>query len=239
MSDETDPAAALHRVREAVVEAGFDQELQRLARRVWRSNLDRLEPDLGDTSRLLGLTCAENMTQLLFSALRDPRTRIDGVRASLTSGAVLIEMAGSRFRVLKAPFRSGLTPDWRRDFRWTPARPLRYEMAEANNRVFPATTDVAGLEPLLSAEDAGLVRDARDLHDYFFLWAGVPGSPPRTAGWIVTPTTAAPNFLATEQLWLDDADEPAASMVPPAPPSPDPEPELRLTVRRRPDAGVA
>jgi hypothetical protein len=239
MENDADVKAVLQQLREAVSAAGLDRLLHARARHVWRSNLDRREPELGDTARLLGMNCAENLTQLLHSALTEPATRIEGVTATLTQGALLIEVGGHRFRVIKAPAGSGLDPQWLRDFRWTPRRPLRYEMAETNARVYPAAAGYPGLEPLLSAEEVGLVRDARDLHDHFFVWAGIPGSPPRTAGWLATPTTAAPNFLAVEPLWLDSGDD-ADRAVPVAPqPSPDTEPELTLTLRQRPATGTA
>ena len=112
-------------------------------------------------------------------------------------------------------------------------------MAESNARAYPATSDYDDLEPLLSAEEVGLVRDARDLHDHLFVWAGIDGSPPRTAGWLATPTTAAPNFLAAEPLWLDSGDD-SERAIPIAPQSgPGGEPELRLTLRQRPATGTA
>jgi hypothetical protein len=239
MENDADVSALLQQLRDAVSAVGFDRLLHDLARHVWRSNLDRREPALGDTARLLGMNCAENLTQLLHATLTESATQVEGVKATLTQGALLIEVGEHRFRVIKAPAGSGLHPQWLQDFRWTPRRPLRYEMAETNGRVYPATTAYPDLEPLLSAEEVGLVRDARDLHDHLFVWAGIPGSPPRTAGWLATPTTAAPNFLAVEPLWLDSNDD-VDRAVPVTPQSgPDAEPELNLTLRQRPATGTA
>lgn len=232
-------STVLKQLRETVVTAGLDRLLSRLARQVWRSNLDRREPALGDTPRLLGINCAENLTQLLHAALTDSSTRIAGVKASMTQGALLLEMGEHRFRVIKAPSGSGLKPDWARDFAWRPGRPLRYEMAETNSRVYPTGREHPDIDALLSPEEVGLFRDARDLHDHLFVWAGVPGSPPRTSGWVATPTTDAPNFLAVEPLWLDKGDDVEHSLPAATSPAPSAEPELKLAVRRRPAAGSA
>lgn len=239
MEIDNEVSAVLKQLRTTVIDAGFDEVLRRLARYVWRSNLNRREPALGDTARLLGMNCAENLTQLLLASLTDPSTRIVGVEATMTRGALLIEMNGYRFRVIKAPSGSGLKPDWARDFTWTPGRPLRYEMAETNSRVYPTPHQHLDMDALLSPEEAGLVRDARDLHDHLFVWAGVSGSPPRTAGWVATPTTDAPTFLAVEPLWLDQADDAGRALPVSASPAPEAEPELKLAVRRRPATGSA
>lgn len=239
MEIDDEVSAVLQQLRETVVAAGLDELFSRLARHVWRSNLDRREPALGDTARLLGMNCAENLTQLLYEALTDPSTSIPGVEAAMTRGALLIEFGESRFRVIKAPTGAGLRPDWARDFSWTPGRPLRYEMAETNSRVYPAAHAHAGIDALLTDEEVGLVRDARDLHDHLFVWAGVPGSPPRTAGWIATPTTDDSTFLAVVPLWLDEGDEVDRTLPVTTGPVADVEPELKLAIRRRPAAGSA
>ena len=239
MESNDEVSAVLKQLRETVVGTGLDQLLHRLARHVWRSNLDRREPTLGDTARLLGMNCAENLTQLLHAELTNSSTGIAGVEATMTKGALLIEMSGHRFRVIKAPSGSGLKPDWARDFAWTPGRPLRYEMAETNSHVYPAAHEHLDIDALLTPEEVGLVRDARDLHDHLLVWAGVPGSPPRTAGWIATPTTDAPTFLAVEPLWLDKGDDVERALPVATGPVPGAEPELKLAVRRRPATGAA
>ena len=202
-----DEQAALHLEQLAgdPVIAELTQFLEALIKDVWTTNVERYEPDaLGDTLRTLGHTSADNITQRVIRSLSPSSTLYKlGVRASAPDTSLLIEYAGYRFHVVKAPARSRRQPQWMRDFNWNSGSTVRTDSAAQNDRKYRGRSESDGHPPLFDLEPdpgAGNVQDCREV---FLVWAGELGSGTLTSGWLGFPTTASERWLAVSDLWRD------------------------------------
>lgn len=192
---------------------GASRLLGKLVGDVWLNNVARFDPVAGDTSRSLGFLSAENIAERASRLSRRAQewkaVRLEAVKAR---NSVEFDNDGVRFHLVKAPVRSGISPDWFHDFKWTTQ--VRVEAAEAVNAVYRAPYTDPTSEPLFPARGSG---DATLISDFFVVWAGVRGEEPRTRGWLVIPSAGPSSIIAATDLW---ADETGRVQIPAAPSSP-------------------
>lgn len=199
-----DPAAAAHvdEVAQALRDCGALEAFSSQLRAVWRDNLDRYEPGaLGDTVRLLGQMCAENLASRM---MRDRHAwQVRGIEVDYPSNSLLLTFQGRRLHVVKVPQADSLHPDWTA-FHWASASNVRFQAAEANSRVFATPHLEPDVDPLFPAQQAGYEPADVDAVDEFFLvWAGDLRSDALTAGWLGAPSTGPRPWLAVTPLWHD------------------------------------
>ena len=182
--------------------------LQKVVQRVWRYNVDRHSPaDIGDTSRSLGIAASENIRSLVVregNASPRPAGLGESVRVNSADNSLLVQVAGVRLRVVKAPAAIVLVePSWDSDFDWDDGSEVRSLAAHSNHeRYVPVGVDDL-FEGVLPPQGS-----AELLQNVFLVWAGGSDSP-LTAGWLGLPTLGDRPWLAVEQLWWDqpgDAD---------------------------------
>jgi hypothetical protein len=186
--------------------AGVIPFLERTVAHVWRTNTDRYEPtEIGDTTRSLGITAAENIRELAMRARWGPITGQadleDDVHVTASDGSLLIQCDGTTLRAIKAPSRVTLeTPLWQA-FDWNTESDVRLSAARNNHACYNPLGVGGGtlFDDVFPAQgDAGLLRDV------FLVWAG-GWSSPYTAGWLGLPTLHPDGpWLAIEPLWWHD-----------------------------------
>lgn len=184
--------------------AGFVDFAHELVGGVWRTNLERYEPEeLGDTVRSLGQLSAANITELASRRLSNDRSWRDrGFHVSTPDSALLVQHRGLSIRFVKAPPHSGLAPDWAHDFNWRTGSGARYEAAEANTRVLGGAGFQQQITPLFELEETR--SGVRGCRDVFLVWAGTESPGSRTAGWLGLPHLGPSKWLAVEPLWKDE-----------------------------------
>lgn len=176
--------------------------LRQIVQRVWTYNVDRHSPaDIGDTSRSLGIAAFENIRSLVLREVNSSPRREglgESVRVSAADNSLLVQAAGVRLRVVKAPAAIVLAePSWDSDFDWASESEVRSLAARNNHeRYVPVGVDdlFEGALPPLGAAEL--------LQNVFLIWAGGSDSP-LTAGWLGLPTLGDRPWLAVEQLWWD------------------------------------
>lgn len=198
---------ALVRVQEvtaALSECGIVDLTRSLVQEVWRANLERWEPkELGDTRRILGQTCAENLrVRMVREGLREEWAS-RGVRFGDSENSLLIEAAGVRVRLVKSPWRSGLRPKWSNDFSWNNASAVRRSAAENNAARYRPAVSGFGAAPLFPLEAmAGEGVGAAHCQEFFLVWAG-EHQDGLTAGWLGLPSSMEAPWMAVDSLWMD------------------------------------
>lgn len=198
---------ALVRVQDvaaALSECGVADLTRSLVQKVWRANLERWEPkELGDTRRILGQTCAENLrVRMVREGLREEWAN-RGVHFGDSENSLLIEAAEVRVRLVKAPWRSGLRPNWSNDFSWNNASAVRRVAAEDNAaRYRPGMSEfgAAPLFPLEAVIQGGV--GAAHCREFFLVWAG-EHQDGLTAGWLGLPSSMEAPWMAVDSLWMD------------------------------------
>lgn len=188
-------------------------EWRTLIKNVWDTNLQRYEPDtLGDTLRSLGQLSADNIVQRTVRQIVPGSALFkEGVRASAPDTSLLVELAGYRFHVIKAPSSSKRSPDWMKDFRWTSGSAVRLDAAAANTRAYRSQTDDPRQPSLFELRPTVDSGDANETREVFLIWAGEFGTEALTSGWLGFPSLDSARWLSVIDLWRDagSASDPA------------------------------
>lgn len=205
-----DSAAAdrLERVAEDLRAVGVVEQVARLTRATWLANLARYEPeDLGDTPRLLGFQCWENLAQRVHRHY-DVRGMSGDVpvQASFVEGALLVRACEVELQLRKAPPSDTLLPAWSTFSHDESAGVHRHAAAVANSNCYrPEASDQDG-RPATLPTDGGLwpLGDASALAQVTLVWAGIHDGA-RTSGWLGFPSIGPVPWFAVTRLWLDEA----------------------------------
>ena len=199
-----DALARVQEVSASLSECGVVDLARSLVQDVWRTNLERWEPkELGDTRRILGQICAENLrVRTVREGLRKAWAN-RGVRFSDSENSLLIEAAGVRVRLVKAPWRSGLHPNWSNDFSWNNASTVRRMAAEDNAGHYRPGVSEFGAAPLFPLEAVTGGSDAARCREFFLVWAG-EHQDGLTAGWLGLPSSTEAPWMAVHSLWTDE-----------------------------------
>ncbi|GAA2027536.1 hypothetical protein GCM10009756_18690 [Pseudokineococcus marinus] len=194
-------------------EVGVVTQVATLARSTWSTNLERHEPELGDTPLLLGLQCAENLAQRVhrhYRALRPapgshgPASGTTAVTVSFVERALIVKAAGVELQLRKAPAGGGLVPDWAAMSHADGVH--RLAAADANSLAYrPEASDQDGRPSTLPSEDAlWPLGDAGALRQVSLVWAGTEDGA-RTSGWLGFPSSGDIPWFAVQPLWWDEA----------------------------------
>ena len=111
-------AAALDTAELMWSSSGLTVLMRDLVREVWRTNVDRYEPDeLGDNARTLGFQCSENLSTRIERRthghdLETIRWDIPGLTVSKPNGALRMRVRPHPFYVMKAPMVAVRQPGW-------------------------------------------------------------------------------------------------------------------------------
>lgn len=240
ISEMTINQALNDRVRSAADQlqaSGFIKLLAPVVRDVWATNVARSDPKLGDTTRLLGITSAENLTTRLGRLREEPEWIETQVTIDFPQNSMLITCGALRIHVMKAPQSSRRKPDWNHDFPWAYQSNVRADSARQVDETYRAPAEVPGMEPMFSADGLGDLGDPADIREFFIVWAGEFSEDPLTAAWVVIPTLKKMQILAYEGLWFDEQEEATGARTSTEPQSPDTgdvEPEVNITIKAAP-----
>lgn len=203
--------------------------LRPLIQRVWSTNLDRHEEDLGDDPQTRGYLSYRNIGN---RAVR-PLNRLDGVSASFTTGTLEINCAGRVLNLSKAsPQSRGWAP---RTMNWTDSEVQR-RAADANSEAYRWQDGT--LFEVQPADPSALVH----LH---LVWQGLADGVVRT--WIGFPRREGPSWFALQDLGETgpSSGTGTGTGAPSGPPQPAPAPassfdaleapELAMGLRQDPD----
>src|SRR4051794_21179062 len=113
---EWDSAAEVH-LKDTITtlqELGVAQLFEEQVATVWRRNVDAYDPQLGDTPRSLGVTCSENLRELILRACASTEVPwpAGDVVGRAVDNSLRLEARGTRLALMKAPPSSVRTPDW-------------------------------------------------------------------------------------------------------------------------------
>jgi hypothetical protein len=217
--------------------SGFIKLLSALIRDVWSTNVTRFDSGLGDTTRLLGITSAENLTTRLSWLRKEPEWVETQVTIDFHQNSMLVTCGALRIHVMKAPQSSRRRPDWHHDFPWANQSNVRAESARQVDETYRAPAEVPGMEPMFPADGLGEFGVPADIREFFIVWAGEFSEDPLTAAWVVIPTLKKMQVLAYSGLWFDepgDATGARTSTEPHSPDSGDVEPEVNITIKAAP-----
>ena len=225
MMDDPAARAVLDEVIEEWTAGGVLGELRALVGTVWRTNLDRLEPRLGDDAVTVGIQSSRNLCNLAVRRLRP----LDEVHAR----DVKTLEVGYRGRVLHtSKIEAGVGA-----VDWSDTSDIRHRAAERNTLAYlpvVGTLDEAfGPLPGQSGDPAAL----QYLH---LAWQGLPDG--RTRAWLGFPRLGEEPWFALAPIEEDDGGSGGARIARTDPTGPAPdfdrlgEPELDL-VRRVEDDG--
>lgn len=226
MNDDRAAQELLSLVTEQWRQAGVLDVLCELVREVWRTDLDRYEPDLGDDATSLGVQASRNLCNLAVARLRG----VPGVNAQ-NKKTLEIAFGGRVLHAGKAPSDAA---DWSVDHLDWAESDVRESAAAANSAAYQPTegTLFEDLEPI-----AGQRINPDGLRHLHLTWQGFPDGGTRT--WLGFPQLGLRPWYAVDL--VDDAasthlssDDETAVLT--APPSPDfdalGEPDVPV-VRRR------
>lgn len=199
-----DPAVRQHLayIRDQYSQAGVIEYIRDIVRETWRSNRERWSPDIHfDDTNTLGYQTSRNVNNRVSKTMHSSGIS-PAVRAETELGVVILELAGHRLRVVKAPIECGLTPDFNADFNWTTSVTREAAARRNSNNYYPLATG----EPTLDFEG-----DPRPVHrrrvefcrDLFLLWAAQLTSN-RTVGWLGLPRLGDLPWMGVTELWLDE-----------------------------------
>lgn len=217
--------------------SGFIKLLAPLIRDVWATNVARSDRKLGDTTRLLGITSAENLTTRLAWLRQEPEWIETQVSISFQQNSMLVTCGALRIHIMKAPQSSRRQPDWHHDFPWAHQSNVRAESARQVDETYRAPAEVPGMEPMFPADGLGDFGDPTDIHEFFIVWAGELSEDPLTAAWIVIPTLKKMQVLAQELLWFDEPGEASGARTSTERQTHDAgdvEPEVNITIKAAP-----
>jgi hypothetical protein len=208
--------ALLHEVTEDWFSAGILDPLRAVVSEVWRRNLDRHEPEIGDDRMVLGVQSSRNVRNLAVMQLQD-----HGIDASVVEHSLQVKHAGRVLHIGKA--RSSAT-NWDIDSqRWDDSE-VRLSGAKANSRAYLPSE--GALFPVRAGDPAAL----RYLH---LTWQGLDSG--ATRAWLGFPRDGdLPWFAVAPLAEADPLRRPTAPSGPALPPQPNfddiqvREPELRL-----------
>lgn len=216
---QTAASAALDDFVSGLRHAGVVSLLRVLTQDVWKSNLDRFEPDeLGDTPTSLGFQAYQNFSQrAVRRAKGDPREAsekqwsIEGLTVAAPNNVLTLQFLGNRIIVLKVPFAQGRKANFTQLATWDSQSKARAQMAARNTKVLGGLVSAApGQDALFQAGAmSGVVRD------FILAWAGEQRAE-LTAGWLGVPVIGASPFLVSRPLWWDEGKNHGAE-VPKAP----------------------
>jgi len=205
-------AAHLEIVAAKLRAVGVGQLIDEQVRAVWRRNVDAFDPMLGDTSLSLGISCSENLRELVMRSCTGDSSvwRGRGVTASTVDRSLRLDACGVRLGLMKAPPSQVRTPDWAgAAFRWEQESDVRHAAAERNSAAYrPADSDQTGRQLALAVE-RGPATLAAGMLDLLIVWSG-QREPALTAGWLGLPSLSRPGWFAVELLWWADPGEDAA-----------------------------
>lgn len=228
----------LENVRERLRDRGLLDYLHRAVREVWRSNLDRHEPDeLYDDALTLGLVSARNLANKTRAEVRASEgSTLAGVRVTLERNATVLHVDGVDVRMVKAPLKSGRHPSFDSDFRWTDTEGRR---AAARRNFEAHRPDLELSLPLFETEPEDPAVTVTRCRDIFLVWGGELGSG-LTAGWLGLPVPGPQRFLAVVSAWWDERPRSIEPVPEPATPAdgmafgnqPAPTPVISLKPRR-------
>lgn len=154
---------------------------------VWRANVDRHEPVLGDDAMTLGIQSSRNLLNLAVPLLSElPGTTARDVKT------LEVAYGGRVLHTSKAPSSS---PSWDvHSMDWTSSE-VRYDGAAANMLAYMPTagTLLEGHEPL-----SGQPTDPRALRHLHLTWQGLPDG--GTCAWFGFPRMGYPAWFAVARL---------------------------------------
>ena len=194
--------------------------LRPVIQKVWSTNLDRTEGDLGDDGHTLGYDSYRNIGNLATPRL----DRLEGVRASFATGTLEIRCAG---RVLHLSKASSQSRDWvPRTMGWTKSDVFR-RAATANSTAYRGQDGT-----LFEAQPA----DASALVHLHLIWQGRAGGVVRT--WIGFPRREGPSWFALQDLGEAGSSSGTGTGTPSGPPKPAPAPASSFDALKEPDLAM-
>lgn len=201
--------AALQHLQAVVAKlraAGVAGLLERQARAVWRRNVDTFDHMMGDTALTLGVTCAENLRELVSRACADADGpwRRGGASAVSVDRSLRLDVCGVHIGVMKAPPSRRRTPDWTGvAFNWDQESGVRRHAAEHNSTAYqPADSHQRDRQLALPVERLR-TNTADAMRDLLLVWSGQM-EPALTAGWLGLPSSEGLSWHAVEPLWWDE-----------------------------------
>lgn len=227
-------AAHLRRVRADLEQSGVSVLVEQLVRRVWRTDVDRFEPALGDTPMSLGVQASVNLRELADRhSRRDPDWAVPGLTVATPHSSLEVRLQGAQIRFMKAPPSERRLPNWS-NFRWdSSSGPGRYELARTNSLATGGRSDGADQLPLfpLTAPRGPLL--------FLLIWSGEIDTG-LTAGWLTLPVLGDSPFLAIAPIWWEEATSRTSRSPLTTSPTGDsfdvrPVPEPGIKIKRAPD----
>lgn len=180
-----DDGAAEHLLDQVVREwtaAGVLPTVRRIVDEVWRDNLRRLDPALGDDAQVLGLQSSLNLRNRVVAQF----ARAGGATATVLHNALVLAYAGRLLHAGKAPNdRLGWdvhSIDWA-------SSDVRTDAAARNSAAYRST------QGTLFDGDRADPTGLRDLH---LTWLGTPGG--ATAAWVGFPRLGGRPWYAVTRL---------------------------------------
>lgn len=202
-------SARLDEVCGHLQEAGVVDLFRNRVRKVWRRNVNGFAPSEGDTSLSLGITCAENLRELIIGDCAGDNSpwKTRNVRALNIERSLRVEVGGLRLGLMKAPPSQTRTPLWNgTSFNWQQESDVRRLAAQRNSHAYrPSTSDQADRQMALGG--SGETESAPDaMQDLLVVWSGQLEEP-LTAGWVGFPSSGFPSWYAVALLWWDEPTE--------------------------------
>lgn len=207
--------------------------LQDLAKQVWRTDVDRFEPGLGDDATSLGIQASRNLCNLAVRALGEQAGTV--ARGGKT---LEVQFGGRTLHTGKAPSQSPTWDIWSID--WSDSD-VRDDAARANSAAYQPTEGTL-LEYLPPVPGQGVEQDAlRYLH---LMWQGFEDGTSRA--WLGFPSLGREPWFAVQPLESSGGGSGGLSSdISPAPSTPPPpsfdalgEPPVPVTRRAQPAAQV-
>ena len=181
--------------------SGLVTTVQEVVAGVGRANAARFDPrTAGDTAKLFGMMCSENVAQLVHRRLHGGlSTPPEGVTASLVEHTLILHAAGLRIGARKAP-DDGPPPEWDAMTWEESGGRLRHAGAAANTLAYSAVEQDLRQQAFDFGTGSAPARDPSALR-YAVLVYTVHPDTGVTSGWLGFPCLGRPTFFAATGLW--------------------------------------